>query len=182
MQDCDIVELFFERDEQAIAETQKKYEKYCLYIANGILHCCEDAEECANDAYSRLWQLIPPARPARLSAFLGKLVRGLAIDKLRESHAKKRGGPELVLEELDECLGDASACDEPDIDLRDAINRFLGELPDDARVIFVQRYWYMCSVREISRETGSSESRVKVTLARTREKLRRYLEKEGFSV
>lgn len=184
MQDSEIVDLYFRRDETAVGETQRKYEKYCMYIANNILRCREDAEECTNDAYCRLWELIPPARPEKLSTFLAKIVRGLAVDRLRSRQAFKRGGSDalLALDELEECVGDAAADLDHSITLKDSINRFLGELPRDARVIFLQRYWYMCSVRDIARDLGFSESKVKTTLLRTRDRLRQHLEKEGFSV
>lgn len=186
MQDEQIVGLFWERSERALSETQRKYNAYCMYIAENILHNREDAMECTNDAYLRLWNLIPPHRPEKLSAFLGKIVRGFAIDRSRRNHAAKRGGgeTEVVLEELEECLSEPSVPEETQEQmlLSDILNRFLEGLPKQTRIIFVQRYFYLCPVRDIARDLGLGESMVKTTLFRTRNALRERLEEEGISV
>jgi RNA polymerase sigma-70 factor (ECF subfamily) len=182
MDDQQIVDLYWKRDESAIAETQKKYGKYCHTIAYAILHSHEDAEECVNDTYLRAWGAIPPAKPGRLSTFLGKITRNLSLDRYEKNTAQKRSGPvELVLDELCECIPDAdSALDPIDmIALGDAINAFLGGLPQKTRQIFLRRYWYMSPVKEIARDMGMSEGTVKVSLMRTRESFKAYLEKEG---
>jgi RNA polymerase sigma-70 factor (ECF subfamily) len=182
MDDQQIVDLYWKRDESAIAETQKKYGKYCHTIAYAILHSHEDAEECVNDTYLRAWGAIPPAKPGRLSTFLGKITRNLSLDRYEKNTAQKRSGPvELVLDELSECIPDAdSALDPIDmIALGDAINAFLEGLPQKTRQIFLRRYWYMSPVKDIARDTGMSEGAVKVSLMRTRESFKAYLEKEG---
>jgi RNA polymerase sigma-70 factor (ECF subfamily) len=182
MDDQQIVDLYWQRDEKAIDQTQKKYGKYCHTIAYAILHSHEDAEECVNDTYLRAWGAIPPAKPGRLSTFLGKITRNLSLDRYEKNTAQKRSGPvELVLDELSECIPDAdSALDPIDmIALGDAINAFLGGLPQKTRQIFLRRYWYMSPVKDIARDTGMSEGAVKVSLLRTRESFKAYLEKEG---
>lgn len=189
MEDKQIVDLFWERSEAAISETQKKYDRYCKYIACNILHNTADAEECTSDAYFRLWELIPPHYPEKLSAFLGKIVRGLAIDRLRRRLAKRRGmgdDENGISEAESEFLSQNAARDGGDMEesymQRDAINRFLGALPRETRIIFVQKYWYMSTVREIAHELGISESNVKTALLRTREKLAEFMKKEGFDI
>ncbi len=186
MDDSKIIELYMNRSEQAISETSKKYGKYCHYIAYSILQNDEDSEECVNDTYLRAWNSIPPNNPERLQTFLGKITRNLSLNKREKLSAEKRGGGQklLILDELAECIpadGDtAQAID--NMVIRDAINRFLDGLPAETRKIFVRRYWYMSSVKEIADEYGLSQSKVNVTLFRTREKLKTELEKEGITL
>ena len=185
MDDQKIVDLYWERSEDAIKETQKKYGKYCYHIAYTILYSNEDAEECVNDTYLRAWGAIPPAKPNRLSTFLGKITRNLALDRLEKNQAQKRGGAiEIALDELSECIPDADSTRDPvdEIVLGDAINAFLGGLPPKTRQIFVRRYWYMSSIKSIARDVGMSESAVKVALMRLREAFRLHLEKEGIEL
>ncbi|MGN1473696.1 MAG: RNA polymerase sigma factor [Eubacteriales bacterium] len=187
MDDGRIVDLFWERSEAALVETKKKYDRYCLYIAENILSDSRDAEECVNDAYLRLWNRIPPHKPEKLSAFLGKIVRGLAIDRLRFHLAKKREAEKnaAILDEFSECFGELISDNEDaenSLFLRDAINRFLGTLEREQRIIFMQRYWYFSSIQNIAAALGLSESKVKVTLFRVRGALKSALEKEGFPV
>ena len=182
MEDTRIVDLFWERSEQAIAESEKKYGRYCHYIAKNILHSDADADECVNDAYVKAWESIPPARPQRLSAYLGKIVRNIALNRYVHDHAQKRAAhTEAILAEMGDCVPDATPTDalSDELVLRDAINSFLGGLPEKTRRAFVRRYWYLSAVREIAEDLGWSESRVKVTLLRTRNKLKAHLEKEG---
>lgn len=183
MEDEKIIELFFARSEEGIARTKEKYGRYCGYIAKNILGDELDAEECVSDAYLRLWKLIPPTRPERLSVFLGKLVRGLSIDRLRKRSAKKRGFSEAEL--TDEELSEVFATCDDEIEsslISDAINRFLGSLEKKKRIIFVRRYWYMGDIRSISGSLGMSEGSVNMTLSRLRAELKKFLEKEGFEV
>ena len=185
MDDKQIVALYWERSENAIAETQKKYGKYCRAIAASILSSELDAEECVNDTYLRAWQSMPPHKPSRLSTFLGKITRNLALNRYAHDRAQKRKGEvELALEELAEVLPDPSSQGSPaeELVLRDAINRFVGSLSRQSRVIFVRRYFYLCPIKEIAKGMGLSENAVKVTLSRTRNKFRIYLEKEGISI
>lgn len=185
MDDRKIVDLYWERSDAAISETQKKYGRYCHYIAYNILYSNEDAEECVNDTYIKAWKSMPPHRPERLSTFLGKITRNTALDRYSQSKAKKRGGDvALILDEMERCIPDpkseSSMADE--LALKEAINGFLRSLPGQTRIVFMQRYWYLCPVKEIAANCGMTESNVKVTLLRTRKKMRSYLEKEGIEV
>jgi len=183
MDDRQIVELYFARSEQAIEETRKKYGRYCRYIAKNVLGSDEDAEECENDTYLRAWESIPPNRPEKLSAFVGRIVKNLALNRLEARHAKKRSGQaELALSELEECLPDTSGDPADELALRDAVNGFLDSLPKLTRVIFVRRYWYLSPIKDIASDYGIGESRVKVTLMRTRARLKEHLTKEGISI
>ncbi|MBQ7338681.1 MAG: RNA polymerase sigma factor [Clostridia bacterium] len=179
-----IVEMYHARDEQAIAESARKYGKYCHSIAYAILHNDEDAEECVNDTYIKAWESMPPHRPTRLSTYLGKLTRNLSISRYRRDHAKKRfDGHEAVLDEMGECVPDTEGQSLSDqLALRDAINGFLASLPTRTRIVFLRRYWYFCSIYTIARTMGMSESDVKVTLMRTRNQFKAYLEKEGIII
>ena len=182
MEDKDIVALFWRRDEQALAETAARLDGYCLAIARGVLGDEEDARECVNDAYLAAWNAIPPHRPENLAPFLGKLTRRIAINALEKRDAAKRGGGQgdAVLEELAECLPDRENVESrvESAELERALRRFVNDLPPQTRQVFVCRYWHMDPIDDICRRFGWSESRVKTVLWRTRQKLRRYLEKE----
>lgn len=185
MDDSGIVRLFLARDERAIAEAQEKYGWYCLSIAVNILGDRTDAEECFNDALLAAWQLIPPNCPYSLATFLGRLTRNGAINTLKMRCTQKRGGGagELALEELRECAAAGSVEEELDRrELEKAINRFLARLTVTNRKMFMLRYWYCYSVREIALRLGTTENTVSVTLNRTRKKLREYLKKRGYNV
>lgn len=186
MDDNKIVDLYWERSEAAISESQKKYGRYCHSIAYNILCSHEDAEECVNDTYIKAWNAMPPHRPERLSAFLGKITRNTALDRYVYAKAKKRsdGRTEVVLEEMAECVPDAktSRCLADELALKEAINGFLRSLPAQKRIIFLRRYWYISSIREIADDYGLKESNVKVTLLRTRKMFKVYLEKEGIEL
>ena len=183
--DADIVALYLQRSEKALEETQQKYGAYCRSAAYGILHDLHLAEECLNDALLRCWNSIPPHQPENLRTYLGKLVRNVAINRLEANTAAKRGGGQrvLALEELSQCL----PAEDPDaiedsLAVRHALDRFLATLSQDSRRIFVRRYWFLDSVQDIARAYGFTESKVSVSLYRTREKLRKYLTKEGILV
>jgi len=185
MDDTRIIDLYFARDEQAIAETAKKYGTYCRRIADGILNSKEDAEECVNDTYLRTWHTIPPKRPQFLSAFLAKITRNLALTRYRAAHREKRGEGQLALalDELENCLPAASGGSlTDDMVLRNALNQFIQSLPEPSRTVFLQRYWYVRPVADIARDLGWKESRVKMLLLRTRERLREHLAREGIEV
>lgn len=186
MDDSKIIELYMDRSEQAISETAKKYGRYCHYIAYTILRNDEDSEECVNDTYLRTWDSIPPKCPSKLQTFLGKITRNLSLNKWEKFSAEKRGAGQisLVLDELTECIPHEENVDHitEDMVIRDTINRFLDHLPSETRKIFVRRYWYMSPVKEIAHEYGLSESKVTVTLFRSREKLKYILEKEGIKL
>ena len=178
-----IIELFFQRDQQALAKTQQKYGKLCSSIAYGILGSREDAEECLNDALMKLWETIPPNRPNRLAAFLSVIVRNLACNRRAAQHAEKRGSGNFTaaLSEIENTLAHPDTPEDAinTAELSDAINRFLGTLPKETRVIFVLRYWGCLSVKEIAAKCGISQSKTKMTLLRTRNALKQQLEKEG---
>ena len=183
MDDNRIIELFWSRSEEAISETQKKYGAYCRYIAKNVLGSDEDAEECVNDTYLKVWNSVPPARPQNFSAFIGTVARNLALNKLDFKNAKKRSTQtNLALSELEEVIPDSKKDPSDELALRDALNGFLSSLPRLTRMMFVRRYWYLSPIREIARDYGVSESRVKVTLMRTRNRLKEHLEKEGINI
>lgn len=186
MEDAKIIELYWERDEQAIAESEKKYGAYCRSVAHNILSDAEDEEECVNDTWLRAWNAIPPERPRMFSVFLGKITRNLAIDLYRKKHREKRGAGEtaLVLDELSECV---SGKDDPvdkvmEQDLRDQINGYLRVLPDEKRSIFVLRYWYAESVSGIAKRFGMTTTNVSVILSRLRAGLRAHLTERGWNL
>ena len=185
MEDAQILALFGARSEQAITETQGKYGGYCRRIAANILADRGACEEILNDVWLRLWSRIPPDAPVSLRAYAGSITRNLALSRVRAAHAQKRGAGavEQALDELQTCMPACSAEDTLAAkQLTEAIDRFLSELPKHARVVFVKRYWYLASVRQIARDTGRSESAVKMSLFRTREKLRAVLEQEGYAI
>ncbi len=183
MDDRQIIALYNERSEAALSETAKKYGRYCRAIAYNILNNEEDSEECVNDTWLRAWESIPPQCPERLSAFLGKITRNLALNRYKHKNREKRGGGQtlLVLEELTECIPGTESTEAAAEEalLVDILNRFLEELPAEKRKLFLRRYWYMSSVKEIAEDFGLSESNVKMTLLRLRSKLKQSLEKEG---
>ena len=183
MDDKQIVDLFWQRNETAIDETAAKYGPYCHSIAYNILDNDADAEESVNDTYLDAWNSMPPHRPSILSTFLGKITRRISIDRWRRRSAEKRGGGQItvVLDELEECIADKNSV-EQEVEanlLADVINTFVKALPDTEQRVFLCRYWYMDSVESIAKEFGFSQSKVKSMLYRTREKLRARLIKEG---
>ena len=184
MYDEQILGLFFARSEQALQETQKKYGSYARRIVENILPSREDGEECLNDVYLTLWSRIPPEQPASLKAYLGTLARNAAISRYRAAHAEKRGGGAVLsLSELEDCVGSSSAEERLSVQsLTELLNRFLGGLSKQNRIIFVKRYWCCASVQQIAREMDCSEGTVKMSLHRTRKKLKEYLKKEGYSI
>ena len=186
MDEKQIIDLYWARSESAIAETQRKYGKFCFQIAYNILANRQDSEECVNDTYLQTWNAIPPKRPNRLAAFLGKITRNLALKKYETYSAKKRGGGQtvLALEELAECIPDPNTVERmvDDRVLTERLNGFLADLAPEARKIFLRRYWNLSSVKEIADAYGIGESKVKMSLMRTRGKLRSFLEQEGIDL
>lgn len=184
MEDEKIIELYFKKDENAIRETDKKYGSYLFKIAHNITFDNEDSKECVNDTYFRTWNSIPPYIPKIFSSFLGKITRGLAVDILRKKNSEKRrcSEYELSLYELDECIPDNSAT-ENEFEyklLTESINRFLLSIQKEKRNIFVCRYFYNDSLKEIANYFGYSENKIKSILFRTRKALKEHLIKEGF--
>lgn len=186
LEDERIIELYFERKEQAIEETQKTYGKYCYHIAWNILFDREDADECVNDTWFRAWKTIPPKRPDRLSLFLGTITRNLSLDCWKRKHARKRGmgTMELALEELEECLPAVHNVEEKAeaAELERLLNDFLQKLPERDCNVFLRRYWYVEEYGEIAKRYGIKVNTVKTILFRTREKLKKYLEQEQWQV
>lgn len=182
MEDSRIIQLFFQRDEEAIEEVSRKYSAYCSKIVWNVLYNKEDCDECLNDAWFTLWSRIPPDRPKCLSAFTGKIARGLAIDRYRRKNAAKRMDTHMIFieEEVAELCGEYSM--EKEIDsyqIREILNDFLGTLSRKDRDIFVRRYWYMDSIREIAQRHQVTETNVKSNLYRSRKKLMKIMNKEG---
>ncbi|MCL1866478.1 MAG: sigma-70 family RNA polymerase sigma factor [Oscillospiraceae bacterium] len=183
MTDSEIIALYFSRSESAINETSKKYGAYCTAVAMNVLHDREDAEECVSDAFLKAWNAIPPDSPDVLSAFLAKITRNISINRYKAAKASKRGGNEvpLLLGELESCVPSRYSV-EGEADSRllgESIDRFLDTVGRNERVFFVRRYWFNESIAAIAERFGVGESRVAVSLYRTRNKLRVCLEKEG---
>ena len=183
MRDTEILDLYWNRDEHAIMETQKSYGNYCYSIAYNILHTREDSEECVNDTWLRAWNAIPPNRPGRFALFLGTITRNLSFDRWKYKNTLKRGNGEMdiALDELEECVP-ASVTTEDAIEeaeLQRNINSFLGTLKEQERNIFLRRYWYAEEYNEIAKRYEMKLNTVKTTLFRVRGKLKVYLEKEG---
>ena len=186
MDDSRIVELYWNRDESAIAETKKKYDNYCFAIARSILHNQQDCEETLSDTYLATWNAIPPHHPLNLSTFIGKICRRLSLNKWRSLSAEKRGGGEVPvsLDELEECIADERSLRESldDQMIAETIDEFLSTLKDDQRNVFVCRYWYFDSIEDISKRYHFTQSKTKMMLKRTRDALKDYLIKEGVIV
>ncbi|MBE6968134.1 MAG: sigma-70 family RNA polymerase sigma factor [Ruminococcaceae bacterium] len=186
MDDAKIVQLYWDRNEQAIPATADKYGNYCASIAINILGNKEDAEECVNDTYMKAWNAMPPHRPGILSAFLGKIIRNLAFNRYKHNTADKRGGGVMpaVLDELSDLTSGKDEV-EHEINRKElvkAIDAFLDSLSPEKRSIFISRYWYTDSVSEIARRHGMKEGAVSMTLNRVRIKLRNCLLERGFEL
>lgn len=186
MEDERILELYWQRDESAIRETERKYGRYLTKIAYGILANAEDSQESVNDTYLGAWNSIPPHRPCVLSAYLAKITRRCSIDIFRRRHREKRQGCEyaLSLDELEDCLtaGDSLMETVELGELTQAIENYLRSLDQEARTAFIARYFFLDSIREIAACHHMSESKLKSLLFRTRKGLREYLSKEGFTL
>ena len=184
MEDNDIIQLYWDRNEKAIAETQNKYSRFLFHIACAILSDRQDMEEAENDTYLRTWNAIPTDRPARFPAYLAKIMRHICIDTYRRQAAGKRGKSEYAvsLDELAECIpGSGDPAEEVQMrSLSHDIDRFLDSLPQRERYIFVRRYFYAESINEIADGAQLSPNNVKVILSRIRKRLRSFLEQEGY--
>lgn len=183
MEDEKIIELYFQRSEEAIPRTEAKYGGRCRAVAYNILESREDCEECINDTYLAAWNAIPPTHPLHLGAYLVGICRKLSLSMLRYRCADRRGRGEYALsfDELEECIGQAGQpADQVELrELAEEIQRFLSTLSPDDRKIFMCRYWLIASVAQIAQSSGFSESKIKSSLFRSREKLKRHLIKEG---
>lgn len=185
MDDKEIIDLYWARDEEAIRETSLKYGRLCAYIAGNILANKEDSEECVNDTYFAVWNAIPDKRPNKFLAFIGKITRNLALKKYEYVAAAKRSPSAVMsLDELGDCVSGRESV-ESEIENRQiesAIDDFLWQQDEMKRNIFIRRYWYFESIESICKRTGFGQSKVKSMLFEMRRKLRSYLEGEGIQV
>ncbi len=184
--DSEIISMLWERNEKALAALSEKYGGYCSAIAENILENREDAEECVNDAYLKVWEKIPPEKPKILSAFIAKIARNAAIDRYRAAHAQKRGcgDIELIFDELDGVISSVHNAEDSAArrEMINTINRFLRRLSAKKRLAFVLRYCCCESVQSISQRLGMSENNVAVMLSRTRNALHEQFKKEGYNL
>ncbi len=183
MNDQAIVQMFWDRDEDAVAEAKEQYKAYCLYIADNVLHDRRDAEECLNDALLAAWKSIPPQKPENLKTYLGKLIREIAINRWKRNTRRKRIRSDVIqsLDEIAEIVsgGDFDAALE-EAELSREISRFLRAAEETKRNVFIRRYWYYDSIDSICRRYGFGKSKVLMMLKRTRDELAQHLKKEGF--
>ena len=186
IKDQDIVGLYWDRNEDAIHQTQMKYESYLSKVSFNILADFEDSKECVNDTYLAAWNSMPTNRPNNLATYLGKITRQISIDVFRKKHREKRYASEyaISLDELGDSFSDGTTPEqELDVKLLDeAINRFVCALPKLTQRAFVGRYYYFDALKDIASYCGMTESKVRILLFRTRQKLKLYLKKEGFEV
>lgn len=185
MEDSQIVDLYWRRDERAVSETEEKYGVLCRGVARNILGTDEDAEECVNDALHQAWSSIPPQRPDRLGAWLGKVTRNLALNAWSRDHAQKRhSGMTALLDELADCVPAPATVEREleDKELSAAIDQWLRGRSREERTLFLRRYWYGVELQELAAERGMSPNRLAQKMLRLRRSLRQTLEKEGFSI
>ena len=184
MNDDEIVQLYWERNERAITESSARYGRYCAKIAENILSDREDVKECVNDTWLRAWDSMPPHKPSLLSAFLGKLTRNLSLDRYRRLHREKRGAHnmDLILDELDDCVSGTDTPEDTALgnELKEAINAFLRSLPAKKRYLFISRYWSAEAITDLAERFQMSENNVSVSLNRIRGALRAYLNERGY--
>lgn len=187
MDDKSIIELLWNRDESAVKAVSEKYERYCIVIAENITGCIEDAEECANEVYQKLWMSIPPNKPPSLKNYIAKITRNTALNMFAVKHSEKRADTrfQVLLDEISECISSLENDTENEFDRKELlkdINLFLKSLPSEKRVIFVSRYWYADSIKDIAVNMKMSENNVYVILQRTRKKLSEYLAERGYCI
>ena len=185
MDDIRIVELYWERKEEAIKETSLKYGRLCTHIARNILSSNEDSEECVNDTYFAVWNAIPDERPNRFSAFVSRITRNLALKKYDYISAAKRNPAAVTsLEELGDCVSGTESL-ESEVEsrhLESTIDQYLWRQSEEKRNIFIRRYWYFDSIENICKSTGFTSSKTKSMLYEMRKGLKKYLESEGIEV
>lgn len=184
MTDEQIIRLYFDRDQAAIAETDRKYGAYCYSIASNLLGR-EDSEECVNDTYHTAWTRIPPEVPQSLKAYLGRIVRNISISRFRRSHAQKRNnGTDVLLSELEDCLPSAETV-ESEVDSRELsrlISSWLATLSGDDRALFVLRYWHGAAVQDLAEKCGCTPNALSLRIRRLRKSLKYYLEAKGVAI
>ena len=183
MDDEKIIEMFFARNELALNETERKYGRYCYAVSYRILNSNEDSEECVNDTWLAAWNAIPPKKPDSLRGFLARICRNISLDRLDFLKADKRNqNVTEAFEELEAFLSGGEENIPEEMFMREAVNRFLASLDRKTRIIFMRRYWYFCSVTEIAESMGISENSVRVTLHRTKLRMKSFFEKEGITI
>lgn len=185
MEDSEIVELYWRRDEAAVSETEEKYGPLCRSVAGRILSTEQDAEECVNDALHQAWTSIPPQRPDKLGAWLGKVTRNLALNAWKRDRTQKRqGGMTALLDELAECVPGPVTVEKEleEKELAGAIDRWLRGRSKEDRILFLRRYWYGVELQELAEERGTSPNRLAQKMFRLRRSLKQTLEKEGFAL
>ncbi len=181
MEDREIIALFLQRSEAAIEAVEKKYGTLCHSIAWNLLHSQEDATECVNDTWHGLWNTIPPQQPEKLGPFAARITRNLAMKRLSRQNALKRQGETVSYEELNQCIPDNKTVEQAleGKELTRLLDAFLDTLPEGDRNLFMRRYWFFDSVRQLSRSFGITENHVKIKLYRMRKALKLYLEQEA---
>ena len=185
MDDKKIIELYFERNEQAIKETQDKYGAFCHRIAMNILGIHEDAEECVNDTYYSVWKQIPPTVPEVFKVYLGRITRNLSISRFRAMRAKKRySSMEIMLSELNDCVPSSSNVEQTIevMQLSDYISEWLDSLPEEDCALFVRRYWFGDEVQEIAKKSGITAAKMAQRMLRLRKSLKAALEQKGVAL
>ena len=184
MDDSKIIELFFARNEDAIKHTDDTYGRRLFHLADNIVHNDQDAEESVNDTYMKAWDTIPPQRPEHFFAYIAKICRNFALKRIDWQKAKKRNAEVVTLtQEMENCIPDTYRDMEADErELGRILDAFLRTLTPENQMVFLRRYWYVDTIAEIAQRYGMTESKVKMQLGRTKEKLRTYLEKEEISV
>ena len=185
MEDSQIIGLYFKRDEAAISETAAKYGGFCHGIALNILSINADADECVNDTYLRAWNSMPPHKPDKLGAWLGKVVRNIAFDLWKKNHRKKRySGMEQLLNELEDCIPSHVTVESEieEQELTEVINTWLASLPQSDRILFMRRYWNGETVAALAQESGRSPANIAKRMYRLRQNLKSKLEREGYSL
>lgn len=183
MDDEKIIEMFFARNELALGETERKYGRYCYAVSYRILNSNEDSEECVNDTWLAAWNAIPPKKPDSLRGFLARICRNISLDRLDFLKADKRNQNVTdAFEELEAFLSGGEENIPEEMFIREAVNRFLASLDRKTRIIFMRRYWYFCSIPEIAESMGISENSVRVTLHRTKLRMKSFFEKDGITI
>ena len=185
MEDAKIIDLYWARDEAAITETAAKYGPFCQTVARNLLGSREDAEECVNDAYHAAWRSMPPQRPARLRAWLGRVVRNLSLDRWRRDHARKRdGGVPVLLDELAECIPSPQTVERTleEAELTAAIDCWLAGLSRPDRSLFLRRYWTGMALKDLAALAGTTPEKLAQKTYRLRQSLKTALEQEGITL
>lgn len=185
MDDSTIVSLYWDRNEDAIMQSEQKYGPFCLRVAANLLSTRQDAEECVNDTWHSAWNSMPPQRPSSLKAYLGRITRNHAISRFRANRAQKRDqGLEIMLSELSECIPDRETAESrlEYTELAETIGCWLQQLPKKDRILFVRRYWYGDSVKELAMQLGIAPSQAAQVLYRLRQKLKQELEQKGVAL